>query len=144
MSEDPAMTDPRGSRASRELRHVLCVEDDPHLRQLMGVALEAIGGLQLSLCASGEQALQQVAVLAPDLVLLDVQLPGMDGPAVLQALRADPATQAVPVIFMTGLDDQAALRRLRALGALEVISKPFDPLGLARQLRAIWHGTAGA
>jgi two-component system, OmpR family, response regulator len=62
----------------------------------------------------------------------------------LQALRADPATQAVPVIFMTGLDDQAALRRLRALGALEVISKPFDPLGLARQLRAIWHGTAGA
>jgi CheY-like chemotaxis protein len=120
------------------LRHLLSVEDDPDLRLLLQLALETVGGFALTLCESGEQALQIARSRRPDLILLDVNLPGLDGPATLAALRADPATAAIPVVFMTGHCNAAEQASLQAQGALEVICKPFDPLALAGQVAAIW------
>jgi two-component system, OmpR family, response regulator len=123
-----------------ELSHVLCVEDDPHLRQLLELALQTIGGLQVTLCEHGEQVLSAVRDSQPDLLLLDVHLPGMQGPEILQRLRAEPAIPSIPVIYMTGTLDPNELDRLRGPGVLDVISKPFEPLGLAARLRTIWAG----
>jgi two-component system, OmpR family, response regulator len=126
------------ANARGELSHVLCVEDDPHLRELLQLALETVGGLKVTLRERGDQTIDAVNTAAPDLLLLDVQLPGMDGPTILRALRSAPSTEALPVIFMTGTHDPHELQRLRASGVLEVLVKPFDPLSLAARLRALW------
>jgi two-component system, OmpR family, response regulator len=127
------------SRAQGELEHVLCVEDDPHLRQLLQLALETVGGMQVTLCARGEEALAALRESTPDLLLLDVHLPGLSGPAILAAVQAEPSTETPPVIYMTGTLDDDQLAQLRGPGVLEVISKPFEPLALADRLRAIWR-----
>jgi two-component system, OmpR family, response regulator len=126
-----------------ELRHVLSVEDDAHLRLLLQLALESIGGLQLTLCECGEQAPAAARQGRPDLVLLDVMLPGQDGPATLRALRADPATASIPIVFMTAQTAPAEHAALRAMGAVDVIAKPFDPLQLAALVRSIWDRRDG-
>jgi two-component system, OmpR family, response regulator len=126
-----------------ELKHVLSVEDDADLRLLLQLALETVGGLQLTLCERGEQALAAARRERPDLVLLDVMLPGLDGPATLRVLREDPGTAAIPIVFMTAQAAPTDCAALRALGAIDVIAKPFDPLQLAAVVRAIWarhHG----
>jgi CheY-like chemotaxis protein len=122
-----------------DLKHVLSVEDDADLRLLLQLALETVGGLQLTLCECGEEATAAARQGRPDLIMLDVMLPGQDGPATLRALRADPATASIPIVFMTGQAAPAEHAALRALGAVDVIAKPFDPLQLAALVRSIWE-----
>ncbi len=122
-----------------ELGHVLYVDDEPDIREIASLALSGVGGLRVTLCASGAEALTQVPAMRPDLVLLDVMMPMMDGPAVLAALRADPATAAIPVVFLTAKAQAAEMQSYLRLGALGVIAKPFDPLTLADQLKALWR-----
>jgi CheY-like chemotaxis protein len=86
--------------------------------------------------ASGREGLQRAADEAPDAILLDVMMPGMDGPTTLSALRATPATAAIPVVFLTAKAMPSEIERLRGLGAEGVLTKPFDPLTLAGQLRS--------
>lgn len=114
-----------------ELRRVMCVEDD--IRAIAEIALVDVGGLELLPCGSGAMALQEVAGFRPQLVMLDVMMPGMDGPTVLARLRERTDTALLPVVFMT-----AEVARLKALGAVDVVAQPFDPMTLADQLRAIW------
>lgn len=120
------------------LQHVLCVEDEPDIRLIAQLALETVGGLQVSLCAAGTDAVDVASSEHPDLVVLDVVMPGLDGPGTLQALRADPRTRHLPVVFMTAKVQPAEVAQLMALGALAVVAKPFDPMTLAEQLREIW------
>lgn len=122
-----------------ELRHVLCVEDEPDIRLVAQIALETVGGLQVSLCPSGLEAKAMALACRPDLIVLDVMMPGLDGPGTLRELRSDPATAAIPIVFMTAKVQPSEVEQLRALGALEVVAKPFDPMTLAAQLRAIWE-----
>ncbi len=122
-----------------ELGHVLYVDDEPDIREIASLALSGVGGLRVTLCASGAEALTEVPVMRPDLVLLDVMMPMMDGPAVLAALRGDPATAAIPVVFLTAKAQAAEMQSYLRLGALGVIAKPFDPLTLADQLKALWR-----
>jgi len=122
-----------------ELGHVLYVDDEPDIREIASLALSGVGGLRVTLCASGAEALIQVPAMRPDMVLLDVMMPMMDGPAVLAALRADPATAAIPVVFLTAKAQAAEMQSYLRLGALGVIAKPFDPLTLADQLKALWR-----
>jgi two-component system OmpR family response regulator len=128
-----------GAEMNVPLARVLLIEDDPDLRTIAAMALEDIGGLSLTVCASGAEALTTVPTAAPQLILLDVMMPGMDGPMTLEALRRLPLETQPPVVFMTAKVQPQETQRYLALGAIDVIAKPFDPLTLADRLREIWH-----
>lgn len=125
------------------LQRILYVEDEPDIQTVARLALEMIGGFTVAICSSGAEALERVGEFAPDLVLLDVMMPGMDGPTVLARLRELPGTAATPVVFMTAKIQPQEVAEYRALGAVEVIGKPFDPIALPEQVREIWRRIHG-
>ena len=125
------------------LQSILMVEDEDDIREVARLALETVGGLRVEMCASGEEALQKAAGFAPDLILLDVMMPGLDGPSTLQRLRQLPELEKTPVVFMTAKVMQSELDEYRALGAVDVIPKPFDPMTLANQLQQLWNQEDG-
>ncbi|MDQ1080578.1 response regulator [Pseudoroseomonas cervicalis] len=120
------------------LSRILYVEDDADVRHLASFALKAVGGFTVEACASGEEALARAEGFAPQLLLLDVMMPGMDGPTTLERLRTLPGLATTPAIFMTAKVQPQEVARYRALGSLDVISKPFDPMTLPAALREIW------
>ena len=120
------------------LNRILYVEDEPDIRFVAQMALQAVGGFTVIACACGQDALNAAPDARADLLLLDVMMPGMDGPSTLKALRESPATANTPVIFMTAKVQVAEVAMYKALGALEVIPKPFDPMELAAQIQKIW------
>lgn len=126
-----------------DLQRVLYVEDEPDIRAVAQVALETIGGFTLLCCTSGEDAIHRGASFAPQMILLDVMMPGMDGPTTLRELRALPGLAQVPVAFMTAKVQPQEVAHYKSLGALDVIAKPFDPMALANQVRSIWQGRHG-
>lgn len=126
-----------------KLERILYVEDEPDIQAVAKLALEMVGGFQVMICSSGQEALDKVEDFAPDLILLDVMMPGMDGPTTLQRLRADSATAAIPVIFLTAKVQPTEVAQFQAMGALDVIPKPFDPMNLATRVRQIWEQSHG-
>ncbi len=126
-----------------DLKHILYVEDEPDIQAVAKIALEMVGGFTVKICASGEEALREAVAFAPDMILLDVMMPGMDGPSSLAGLRALPELAAVPIAFMTAKVQPAEVAHLKSLGALDVIPKPFDPMTLATQVCAIWEKRNG-
>jgi CheY-like chemotaxis protein len=118
---------------------VLYVDDEPDIREIAAIALGLDPGLDVRLAGGGEQALTAIGAedWRPDVVLLDVMMPGMDGPAVLAALREGPRTASIPVVFITARTQSQDRARLLQLGAVGVIGKPFDPMTLAKELRSI-------
>ncbi|MDP2035498.1 MAG: response regulator [Polaromonas sp.] len=127
----------------KPLARILYVEDEPDIRMVAQMALEAVGGFTVIACASGSEALAAAPTASADLLLLDVMMPGMDGPSTLKALRDLPATAQTPVIFMTAKVQAAEVAQYMALGALDVIHKPFDPMELAAQIGRIWERRGG-
>jgi two-component system OmpR family response regulator len=125
-----------------ELKLVLYVEDDPDIQMVAQMALELVGGLTLRSCSSGREAIAAAPAFRPDLILLDVMMPDMDGPATLAELRKLPATASTPVVFMTAKVQAAEVAYYKTLGALGVIAKPFDPMLLAQQVRQFWSEAA--
>ena len=121
-----------------ELKTVLYVEDDPDIQMVAQMALEIVGGLTLHACSSGREAVAAAASYCPDLILLDVMMPHMDGPATLLELRKLPNTASTPVVFMTAKVQAAEVSHYRSLGAVGVIAKPFDPMTLAEQVRQLF------
>ena len=121
------------------LKRILYVEDEADIRTVAQMALAHVGGFDVIACASGEEALAAAPAARADLILLDVMMPGMDGPSTLTALRAVPATAATPVIFMTAKVQPAEVAHYRSLGALDVIAKPFDPMQVSAEILAIWN-----
>ncbi|MGH8805418.1 MAG: response regulator [Polaromonas sp.] len=124
------------------LSRILYVEDEPDIRVVAQMALEAVGGFTVIACAGGREALSAAPDARVDLLLLDVMMPGMDGPSTLQALRELPATANTPVIFMTAKVQATEVAAYKALGALDVIPKPFDPMELSAQIQRIWAAQA--
>jgi CheY-like chemotaxis protein len=120
------------------LQRILYLEDEPDIQAVARVALETVGGFELRICSSGRQALAEAAGFAPDLLLLDVMMPDMDGPTTLRELRALPALTTTPALFLTAKVQPHEVAALKRLGAIDVISKPFDPMTLSEQLQAIW------
>ena len=131
-----------GVNTAKRLSRVLFIEDEADIRHVAKMALERIGGLEVLAFASVEEALKSATQFHPDLVLLDVMMPEMDGPATLAKLRLLPGLELTPVIFMTAKVQPGEIAHLKSLGALEVIAKPFDPMLLASQLTEIWAGVA--
>jgi len=120
------------------LHRILFVEDDPDIQVVGRMALELLGGFVVELCASGFEALRLAPSFEPDLILMDVMMPQMDGPTTLQALRALPATDHTPIIFITAKVQPYEIERYYTLGAIGVISKPFDPMTLPTRIHQIW------
>ncbi len=125
-----------------KLNHILLVEDDPDIQTVAAMVLRTMGGLEVSVCSSGLDALARCREIRPDMVLLDVMMPGMDGPSTLDAMRRIPEMKDVPVVFMTARAQPDEVARYRLLGVADVIVKPFDPMSLTDQVRTVW-GRAG-
>jgi len=124
---------------NKPLNKILYVEDEPDIQTVTLMALETIGGFTVKACSSGQEAIEAAPAFEPDLVILDVMMPGMDGPTTMEALRKLPVTADVAMIFMTAKVQSHEVERYRAMGAVDVVAKPFDPISLADQVRAIWE-----
>lgn len=116
---------------------VLVIDDEEDLRYITRASLAAIAGMTVIEAASGSEGLVLAQVEHPDCILLDMMMPDMDGEATLAALRSDPRTAAIPVVFLTAIGLPAEMKRVAALGAHGVIRKPFDPRTLASTLREL-------
>ena len=121
------------------LREILYVDDEPDIREIVQMALGLVPTLTVDTADSGLRALESMQTKRPDLVLLDVMMPNMDGPTTLQQMRSQPELQSIPVIFMTAKAMPQEVARFRALGAAAVIAKPFDPMSLGEHVFAIWE-----
>ena len=115
---------------------ILHVDDEPDIREIVGMALGLNADFELRACANGPDAIATAAEWSPALILLDVMMPGMDGPTTLAHLRKDARTADIPVLFMTARAQARELQNFIALGAQGVISKPFDPMTLAFTVRS--------
>lgn len=117
---------------------LLYVDDEPDIREVAVMSLEMDPELEVRPVESGRAALAllDAGAWAPDVIMLDVMMPDMDGPTTLAAIRERPATAATPVIFITARAQDRDRERLLGLGAAGVITKPFDPMNLAREVRA--------
>ena len=120
------------------LVRILYVEDEPDIRAVARLAFEGVGGFTVRTCESGQEALEAAPAFAPDLIVLDVMMPGMGGVATLEALRRLPETTTTPVVFMTAKIQPHEVAQYRRLGATDVIAKPFDPMTLPSTLQEIW------
>lgn len=126
---------------NNDLKRILYVEDEPDIQAVARLALEALGGFEVEVCGSGQEALEKAPSWLPQLILLDVMMPGMDGPGTLAKLRAIPSLSTIPVIFMTAKAQPSEILAYQAMGALDVIPKPFDPMTLAATVKTIWART---
>ena len=118
---------------------ILHIDDDSDIREIVELSLSLDPTLTLMSCASGDDALAVAAAWAPDLILCDVMMPGMDGPTTLARLRESPKTAKIPIVFMTARAESDELERLTSLGAAAVFAKPFDPMKLADLVRGQLH-----
>lgn len=123
----------------KDLKRILLVEDEPDIRTIVSVALGDIGGFEIEVCSSGHKVLEMIQACQPDLLILDVMMPVMDGPTTLQEIRKFAAFKELPVIFMTAKVQPHEVNEYMALGVLGVISKPFDPVALPQEIREIWN-----
>jgi CheY-like chemotaxis protein len=113
------------------LIRILHVDDEPDIREIVDLSLGLNPEFDVHACASGEEAIAAAAEWSPILILLDVMMPGMDGPTTLTHLRKNPKTSDIPVLFMTARAQTREVEHFYSLGAQGVISKPFDPMALA-------------
>jgi two-component system, OmpR family, response regulator len=125
--------------STRPLTSLLYVDDDDDIREIVEMSLSLDGGIRVTTSSGGEQALAVMRDEHPDLVVLDVMMPGMDGPTILTHMRSDPLLERIPVIFMTAKANPQEIARFRCLSAIGVIAKPFDPMTLGDQVRTLWN-----
>ena len=121
------------------LTTILLVEDDPDIQEIAVMALEEFGDYTVVACSSGQEAIDTAPEAKPDLILLDVMMPGMDGPTTLQNLRNLAAVVDTPVVFLTARSQPHEVAEYLKLGAVAVIRKTFDPLELCQEIEAIWN-----
>ena len=129
---------------SSKLRRILSVDDDPDLRKIITMSLQDVGGFVVQACASGKEAIEKAPAFDPQLILLDVMMPGMDGLETLTALRRDPRLAKTAVVFITANVKPGDEARFMDLGAVDIIAKPFDPMHLHERINTIWENYCGA
>ena len=118
-------------------RKILLVDDEDDIREVAQLSLEMTAGWDVVTSASGAEALRRVAEDRPDAILLDVMMPGMDGPATARELRSRPETAEIPIILLTAKVQAADRRRFDDLGVAGILAKPFDPMSLADEVRGV-------
>jgi CheY-like chemotaxis protein len=113
-------------------RTILVVDDDPHIRRLITATLEDVAGFRLREAGDGLQALEAAFEERPEIVLLDYDMPRLDGVETCRRLRSDPVTATSTIVMLTGMTDRPAHDRAVAAGADLFLTKPFSPLRLLR------------
>ena len=124
---------------SKQLKCVLCVDDEEDLQSIIKISLERLGGITAHFCADPQLAMARAREVKPDLILLDLLMPRLDGATLFKRLQADPDLASIPVVFLTAVMTGPEAKNLNMLGAAGVLVKPFDVLELPRRLSAIWH-----
>lgn len=122
-----------------ELIDILIVDDDADIRNILYTVLATNGGFFVRVCDSGKMALEEVLKKSPQLILLDMVMPEMDGPTTLKNLRLIPEASLIPVIFLTALSQSTKMSVYKKMGVWDVIIKPFDPRQLSKKILSIWH-----
>jgi CheY-like chemotaxis protein len=125
-------------------KRILIVDDDENIREIAAVSLELTQHWKISMACSGAEALRIAPEFQPDVILLDVMMPEMDGPATFRSLQENPATKNIPVIFLTAKVQTGDRRRFSDLGVRFMIEKPFDPLTLASQVADVMEWKSAA
>jgi CheY-like chemotaxis protein len=116
------------------MHSVLIIDDEEDIRQVAALSLETVAGWNVTTATSGADGIRRAIEQRPDAILLDVMMPGMDGPTTFQHLQQDLRTRSIPVLLLTAKVQGADQRRFADLGVAAVLSKPFDPLTLAQQI----------
>lgn len=122
----------------RKLQRIIHVDDDESIRAIAKIALERIGKFALLSCASGSEAVGKAVEFAPDMILLDVMMPGMDGPATLESLKKKMNLTEIAIVFMTAKVQTDQIEHYKSIGACNVVLKPFDAMSLSEQLEKYW------
>jgi CheY-like chemotaxis protein len=122
-----------------ELKKILYAEDEEDIALVVGMTLEELGGFEIRHCHCGQEALDAFSDFSPQLIVLDVMMPGMDGPETLANLRKLPCAAEIPIIFMTAKAQAHEQQRYLELGAIGVITKPFDPMTLSESITELWE-----
>ena len=125
------------------LQRILLADDEPDILEISRIALESVGGFEVSVCSSGEKLLERLSEFQPDLVIVDVLMPELTGPEVFEEIRRRPEFDEVPVIYLTGVIQEEDLEDLRKTGVADIILKPFDPMTLADRINGVLKGTHG-
>ncbi len=125
------------------LQRILIADDEPDILEISRIALETVGGFEVSVCSSGKTLLERLPEFRPDLVIVDVLMPDMTGPEVFEEIRRRPEYDEVPVIYLTGVIQEEELEDLRETGVADIILKPFDPMTLADRINGVWKGSHG-
>ena len=123
---------------AENLNRITYVEDEPDIREVAQIALQTLGGFTLDICTNGREAIEKSPGFDPDLILLDVMMPEMDGIETFRKLRETPELRNTPIIFMTAKAQPQEVEQYLALGAVGIIAKPFDPIALPDEIQAIW------
>lgn len=125
--------------ARKALHRILYVEDEQDIQEIARMSLETVGGFAVKTCSSGAEAVEVAPKFKADIILLDVMMPGMDGMTTLGELRKIPALAETPVVFVTARVQRHDIDEYLRTGAAAVITKPFDPMQLPNEIRAIWE-----
>lgn len=121
------------------LKKILYAEDEPDIQTIAKLALSELGGFTLKVCNNGAEAVEHAEAFNPDLILLDVMMPSLDGPSALKLIREIDSLKKTPVIFMTAKAQSHEVQQYLDLGAISVIPKPFDPMTLASDITEIYN-----
>lgn len=116
---------------------ILLIEDDPDIQRMVQLSLKYQGGHTVTVASGGKEGLAKAETEQPELILLDVMMPEMDGYETCRCLKANPATRAIPVVFLSARAQQSEIQKGRELGAIGYLVKPFDPMSLSSQLEAM-------
>ena len=128
----------------KPLKKILLAEDEPDIRAIMKIALEDIGQFTVKICSSGKEALESAEAFSPDLIVLDVMMPDMDGVHVFKEFQKKSVFKNIPVIFVTAKAQASEIDYYHQLGVFDVIVKPFDPVTLSEELRTLWKKHYGS
>lgn len=126
-------------QVAKTLSRITYVEDEPDIRAVAELALKTIGGFEVDVCTSGQEAITKTPDFSPDLILLDVMMPVLDGIETYRQLREKTSLKDKPVIFMTAKVQPHEVQGYKDLGAIDVIPKPFDPMTLSEEIQTIWQ-----
>ncbi len=118
-------------------KKILIIDDEDDIREVAALSLESVAGWEVVTASSGSQGLARAVEHQPDAILLDVMMPGMDGPTTFRELRKNPATAKIPVLLLTAKVQSSDQRRFADLGVESVLFKPFDPMTLAAQISGV-------